>query len=56
MLAVAEAVMDADEAWVVGHLDEIWQAEQWGKDPLAEAGHRERQADLATAVDFLRLL
>ena len=55
-LAVAEAVMDADEAWVVGHLDELWQAEQWGKDPLAEAGHRERQADLATAVDFLRLL
>ena len=55
-LAVAEGEMDAAAAWATGHLDELWQAEQWGKDPLAEAGHRERQADLATAVDFLRLL
>ena len=55
-LAVAESVMDADEAWAVGHLDELWQAEQWGKDPLAEAGHRERQADLDAAVAFLRTL
>ena len=55
-LAVAEGAMDAEQAWDIGHLDELWQAEQWGKDPLAEAGHRERQADLAAAVDFLRLL
>ncbi len=55
-LAVAEGAMAADEAWAIGHLDELWQAEQWGKDPLAEAGHKERQGDLAAAVDFLRLL
>ncbi len=55
-LAVAEGRLDADEAWAAGHLDELWQAEQWGKDPLAEAGHRERQGNLAAAVDFLRLL
>ena len=55
-LAVAEGMMDASDAWAIGHLDELWQAEQWGKDPLAEAGHRERQADLAAAVEFLRLL
>ena len=55
-LAVAEAMMDADTAWAIGHLDELWQAEQWGKDPLAEAGHKERQADLAAAVGFLKLL
>lgn len=55
-LAVAEGVMDADTAWHVGHLDELWQAEQWGKDPLAEAGHAERQADLGAAVSMLRLL
>ena len=55
-LAVAEGAMDADTAWAVGHLDELWQADQWGKDPLAEAGHRERQGDLAAAVAFLRLL
>ncbi len=55
-LAVAEAAMDAATAWEIGHLDELWQAEQWGKDPLAEAGHKERQGDLAAAVSFLRLL
>jgi chaperone required for assembly of F1-ATPase len=55
-LAVAEAQMDADAAWAIGHLDELWQAEQWGKDPLAEAGHKERQRDLSAAVTMLRLL
>ena len=55
-LAGAEAKMDADTAWTIGHLDELWQAEQWGKDPLAEAGHKERQRDLAAAVAMLRLL
>jgi chaperone required for assembly of F1-ATPase len=55
-LAVADGAMDADTAWAIGHLDELWQAEQWGKDPLAEAGHAERQADLGAAVAMLRLL
>lgn len=55
-LAVAAGEMAADEAYAVGHLDEIWQAERWGKDPLAEAGQRERQGDLAAAVAFLGLL
>ena len=55
-LAVAEAQMDAETAWLIGHLDELWQAEQWGKDPLAEAGHKERQRDLAAAVAMLCLL
>ena len=55
-LAVAQGAMAADAAWAIGHLDELWQAEQWGRDPLAEAGHRERQSELAAAVVFLRLL
>ncbi|MBC7522733.1 MAG: ATPase [Sandarakinorhabdus sp.] len=55
-LAVASDVMDAETAWSIGHLDELWQAEQWGKDPLAEAGHNERRGDLAAAVRMLRLL
>ncbi len=55
-LAVALGEMDADTAFAIGHLDELWQAEQWGKDPLAEAGHRERQGDLAAAVRMLALL
>jgi chaperone required for assembly of F1-ATPase len=55
-LAVADGAMDAATAWTIGHLDELWQAEQWGKDPLAEAGHAERQADLGAAVAMLALL
>ncbi|MFZ4689137.1 MAG: ATP12 family chaperone protein [Polymorphobacter sp.] len=55
-LAVAAGQMDANTAWSVGHLDELWQAEQWGKDPLAEAGHTERQGDLAAAAAMLGLL
>jgi chaperone required for assembly of F1-ATPase len=55
-LAVAEGRLDAAGAWTIGHLDELWQEEQWGKDPLAEAGQRERQGDLAAAVGFLALL
>ncbi len=55
-LAVAEGELDGHGAWQAGHLDELWQAEQWGKDPLAEAGHNERQGDLAAATQLLRLL
>ncbi len=55
-LCVAAGEMDAATAWAIGHLDELWQAEQWGKDPLAEAGHKERQGDLAAAVAMLALL
>jgi chaperone required for assembly of F1-ATPase len=55
-LAVADGAMDAPTAWAIGHLDELWQAEHWGKDPLAEAGHAERQADLGAAVALLRRL
>jgi chaperone required for assembly of F1-ATPase len=55
-LAVAESAVDAATAWAIGHLDELWQAEQWGKDPLAESGHAARQADLDAAVAMLGLL
>ena len=53
---MAHGAMDADDAWAIGHLDELWQAEQWGKDPLAEAGHKQRRDDLAAAVRMLSLL
>ncbi len=55
-LAVAEAHIDAAQAWAAGQLDEIWQAEQWGEDPLAAASRIERQAALAAAVECLALL
>ena len=53
---MAEGRLDAHAAWEAGHLDELWQAEHWGRDPLAEAAHNERQGDLAAAVLFLSLL
>jgi len=55
-LAVAEGQLDAAAAWQAGQLDEIWQAEQWGEDPLATASRIERQAALASATTMLALL
>lgn len=55
-LAFAEGEIDADSAWAAGHLDELWQAEQWGADPLAEAAQAERRGSLAAAERLLPLL
>lgn len=55
-LALAERRLDADAAWAAGQLDEIWQAEQWGEDPLAVASREERQRGLASAVALLDAL
>lgn len=55
-LAVAAGRLDAGDAFALGHLDELWQAEHWGRDPLAEAGHTERRGDLAAAAALLALL
>jgi chaperone required for assembly of F1-ATPase len=55
-LAVLAGKLDADAAYDLGHLDQIWQAEQWGDDPLAAAAEATRRADLAAAVRFLSLL
>lgn len=55
-LAFAESAIDAEAAWAAGHLDELWQAEQWGRDPLAEAAQAERRASLAAAERLLALL
>ena len=55
-LAVAEGHLDATGAYAAGQLDELWQAEQWGTDPLAAAAAAERQAALASATRLLALL
>ena len=55
-LAVAAAELDADRAWAAGQLDEIWQAEQWGEDPLAAAALAGRQRALAAGCALLGLL
>jgi chaperone required for assembly of F1-ATPase len=54
-LALVEARLDAAEAFALGSLEELFQAEQWGED--AEAAHRRATvaADIALAERFVRL-
>lgn len=55
-LALAEGAADLETAWNACVLDERWQEEQWGSDPLAEAARNERRRDFEAAVRFLKLL
>ena len=55
-LALAEGAIAADAAFDAAHLDEIWQAEQWGEDSLATHARDARRRDFRAAADFLRLL
>lgn len=55
-LAVAERHLSATAAFAAGQLDELWQAEQWGSDPLAVASLASRRAALDDAVRLLDLL
>lgn len=55
-LAVAERAMTAEEALAAATLDEQWQVERWGDDPLAVAPREERRRDFLAAARFLDLL
>jgi len=55
-LAVSERHLDAAGAFAAGQLDELWQAEKWGVDPLAAASLAARRAAVDTAVEFLDLI
>ena len=55
-LALLERHIDADAAWAAGHLDELWQAEQWGTDPLAETAWADKRGGLDAAARLLDLL
>lgn len=55
-LAVAERHLDAAAAFAAGQLDELWQAEQWGSDPLAAASLASSRAALDDAARLLDLL
>lgn len=52
-LALYEGAIDADAAWAAAHVDEDWQAELWGHDPLAEAARNARADEFAAATRFL---
>ncbi|MFL6857259.1 MAG: ATP12 family chaperone protein [Allosphingosinicella sp.] len=55
-LALAEGEIGLEQAWAAANLDEIWQAEQWGEDPLAAAAIESRRREFDAAYRFLTLL
>lgn len=55
-LAIVEKAIDPDQAFATAHLDEIWQAEQWGEDDWALDLRRAHERDFLNACRFLSLL
>jgi chaperone required for assembly of F1-ATPase len=54
-LALAAGAITRDRAWAAAELDELWQAEQWGEDPLAASSREARRAEFAAAARFVAL-
>ncbi len=55
-LALLEGAADAETVWRAAHVDENWQAEQWGEDALAARALDARRADFDAGVRLLALL
>ena len=55
-LALAEERIDASAAWLLSLMDELYQAELWGDDPLAVARREAIRRDILATQEFLRLL
>lgn len=55
-LAITEQQTDADDAFDAAHLDELYQAEEWGEDWMAADARALRRADFNSACRFLWLL
>ncbi|GAA0323549.1 ATPase [Sphingomonas oligophenolica] len=55
-LALVEHAATAEAVWRAAELDEDFQAEQWGRDPLSEAALESRRRDFDAGVRFLGLL
>jgi chaperone required for assembly of F1-ATPase len=54
-LALAEGRLDAEAAFAVSQLDELYQAEKWGRDAEATTRARALAAELAAAARFMKL-
>jgi len=54
-LALAEGAATPEQVWDAISLDEDYQAERWGRDPLAAAGIEARRRDFDAGVRFLFL-
>ncbi|WP_027134810.1 ATP12 family chaperone protein [Geminicoccus roseus] len=55
-LAMVEAVLPADEAFLVAELDSLYQVEQWGEDPEVTRRHVALRADLEAIGQFVTAL
>ncbi len=55
-LAVLEREIDPNAAFDTAHLDELWQAEQWGEDDFALEARALHRRDFCAAARFLDLL
>jgi chaperone required for assembly of F1-ATPase len=54
-LAAIEPGAALDSLWNAANLEELWQAELWGKEPEAEARRSRRRADFLAAARFAEL-
>jgi len=54
-LAVAHGCLSAEQAWTAAHVDEDWNMEQWGRDPLALERRLFRRAEMDAAAIVLAL-
>jgi len=54
-LAVAQGRLDAAQAFEAAELDESWELEDWGEDPLAVERRRRLAADIEAAARLLAL-
>jgi len=55
-LALLEDAADADTIWTAAHVDEDFQAEQWGEDYLAVEAREAKRREFDAAVRFLKAL
>jgi chaperone required for assembly of F1-ATPase len=53
-LALAAGALDADAAWTAAHVDEDWNAAQWGEDAEVKARRAARRAEFDAAVLVLK--
>lgn len=55
-MAVEAGGIDAETAWAAAHVDEDWQAEQWGQDSEAMARRAYRKRDMMAAAQLLEAI
>lgn len=55
-LAVSERRLSAEQAFVAAQLDELYQIERWGEDPIATERHDGIRRDIEAGARFLALL